>query len=637
MLTRRDDAPPYRFAAYEAPAAPAERLWAELSSPAWSRRQAAHVELLRRGGEFLDEAARRLSAADPRDPAMPHLVWLAAAGRTPAAAEQLTQLAVAADPAIRTHAVRALAEFELSADAAVFSRALADANPPLRHAAAAALFARHESLDELGEALDRVASSRDSYLRQAATLLAARRGQPGLIDRWLHAPEGSLRLAGVLSAGFRLTLPPATGPLSEKLPLRYESGNALFVVPYADATIDLKQLARVGSFTIAERYRALGFSDEERHWKQALVERLADGDDAVSAQAGYFLSLFAEEPLDRLVAEAARRRTLKRLDAAPRQAIVQAWLLGPISDGAGGLNTVHPVEQGPIDLAAGDAPNALAWNRAALGDGSTLTAASANASSYLYFRLQSFAPQTAAITLGTPGEFRAWHNGQPLAAASPLLVPLEPGSNEVLLRLAHGSAAAPVRLELRAAEPLEIALPEKPAAGSLAERLRQAAQSDGASVPEEFLSSDWTSLAARGDAERGRRLFGADGLGCAKCHAILPTQKGGGAPSLAAAVRRFTVPHLVESVLVPSKQVAPVFGTTSIVTVDGRTHSGLAVAEDDRHVVLLLPTAERIEVQKSEIEGRKLSSLSPMPAGLVKTPAELADLLAYLLSAEPRP
>ena len=121
-----------------------------------------------------------------------------------------------------------------------------------------------------------------------------------------------------------------------------------------------------------------------------------------------------------------------------------------------------------------------------------------------------------------------------------------------------------------------------------------------------------------------------------KCHAILPNQKGGGAPSLSGAKARFNVSQLVESILAPNKQVAPVFGTATVVTLDGRAHSGLVVEENERELVLLLPTAARQSVPKSTIETRKLQPTSPMPAGLVKTPAELADLLAYLLSDNPR-
>ena len=60
------------------------------------------------------------------------------------------------------------------------------------------------------------------------------------------------------------------------------------------------------------------------------------------------------------------------------------------------------------------------------------------------------------------------------------------------------------------------------------------------------------------------------------------------------------------------------------------------VEENDTDLVLLLPTAARQVVAKSEIETRKLQPTSPMPSGLVKTPVELGDLLAYLLSENPK-
>ncbi|HJT79016.1 MAG TPA: c-type cytochrome, partial [Gemmataceae bacterium] len=59
----------------------------------------------------------------------------------------------------------------------------------------------------------------------------------------------------------------------------------------------------------------------------------------------------------------------------------------------------------------------------------------------------------------------------------------------------------------------------------------------------EFLAVDWQQEVRRGDTAEGRKLFGT--LGCVKCHAITAGQKGGGAPSLTEAGKRFTVPYLV--------------------------------------------------------------------------------------------
>jgi hypothetical protein len=61
------------------------------------------------------------------------------------------------------------------------------------------------------------------------------------------------------------------------------------------------------------------------------------------------------------------------------------------------------------------------------------------------------------------------------------------------------------------------------------------------------------------------------------------------------------------------------------------------VGETADHVELLLADASRRVIPAKEVEGRTQSSVSPMPAGLVRTPEELRDLLAYLLSDGPAP
>ena len=47
---------------------------------------------------------------------------------------------------------------------------------------------------------------------------------------------------------------------------------------------------------------------------------------------------------------------------------------------------------------------------------------------------------------------------------------------------------------------------------------------------------------------------------------------------------------------------------------------------------LLLPSAIHRTVRKNAIANREIQDRSPMPEGLIQTPAELRDLLAFLLS-----
>jgi hypothetical protein len=64
--------------------------------------------------------------------------------------------------------------------------------------------------------------------------------------------------------------------------------------------------------------------------------------------------------------------------------------------------------------------------------------------------------------------------------------------------------------------------------------------------------------------------------------------------------------------------------------------TGLVVAEDGTEVVLLLSDATRWAVPRGEIEVRRVLEVSPMPAGVVRTPEDLRDLLAYLLAPNPK-
>lgn len=178
---------------------------------------------------------------------------------------------------------------------------------------------------------------------------------------------------------------------------------------------------------------------------------------------------------------------------------------------------------------------------------------------------------------------------------------------------------------------MKFSLPEKPDGLSLADRLKSAS---GGSQPidPKFFALDWAEAVKSGDVARGKKLFGAESLGCAKCHAATATQPGGGGPSLADAGKRFSVAYLVESVLAPNKVLSPVFKSSTIETKEGKVLTGLVVTETGDKLEVLLPDTKRVTINKSEIEARKLTDISAMPAGVVKTPEELRDVIAYLLS-----
>jgi putative heme-binding domain-containing protein len=326
--------------------------------------------------------------------------------------------------------------------------------------------------------------------------------------------------------------------------------------------------------------------------------------------------------------------------------VERLWSVGPFADSPD-ASTPHPPERQAIDLAAeyNSAGQSLAWQDVQADDTKFTwpVPRGAHSSTYAHFRLQSSARQPAMIKFATEGsQLRVWHNGVLVheGALQPeptnLTLDVQPGSNDLLVRLiadgAEGSTSLAATVQARAE--ITVTQPDRLDASLLAERLRGAG-STGETVSAEFASLDWSAEAARGDNSRGRALFGS--LGCMKCHSITHDQAGGGGPSLAEARRRFTVPHLVESVLLPSRQIAAPFRATTIATSGGELLTGLVVSEANEQVVLLLADGTRRVVAVSQIDVRETASLSPMPSGLIKTPDELRDLLSYLLLDRPLP
>ena len=94
------------------------------------------------------------------------------------------------------------------------------------------------------------------------------------------------------------------------------------------------------------------------------------------------------------------------------------------------------------------------------------------------------------------------------------------------------------------------------------------------------------------------------------------------------------IDRVLEDVMVPSRNVDPAFRQSTIVTADGRIHTGLVTKEIGKLVVLVNSEGKEERIPMKSIEQRKLSPLSAMPAD-VATKMKEADfhhLLAYLLS-----
>lgn len=643
MVTRADDSPEHPFEAYDAVKAPVEKLFAELEVSSWSQRQRAFGELVRRGGEVFTSATVRLRAAVVTNgldgPGVTELVWLAAASRRPEVAEELATLAICGLPQVRLQALRALSEFyPETTPRELLVRLLDDPDAAVRHAATLSFFgAEGEPPEEL---VATSARSDDTYIRQAAVLLLAERASLESLEELCDSADVAIRLAGVLAAGFRLTLPPSEKPVDAALPLKPYGSAASYVIEYADAKVDLRDVGRAGTHRFSEHWNQRPHSDEEEHLFRLLRAKLGDPAASVAREAARFLDVL-EDPRSTSEVDAFRRDSdERRLSLARSQRISEVWAVGPFPDERG-FGEAQPPEEGPVNLSAGYAVGdaVLTWRKIKRPFELVQQLKSVPGSScYLYFRLESPVRQRALLRLGSDDGLKVWRSGEPILAHekhraalshqdNPTLE-LQPGSNDILIRVQTSARRARVILRYSTIGKLAVVLPEPLGAGTLAERLRTATSAD--KLPEEFLTTDWTTAVAAGKIERGRQLF--DSIGCGKCHAIDSDSATVGGPSLAGAGKRFTVEYLVQSILTPSLLISPVFHGTSLVLNDGQVVSGLVVSETSEKVELLLQDATRRAVALGEIAQRQAMKTSAMPAGLVRRADELRDILAFLLS-----
>ena len=645
MITSIDDPSDHPFDGYDAASVDAEKLWEELSNPSWHRRYNAHIEILRRGSNLHQEAIERLLNLSRDDPAVFHLPWIAGADGSAQASRVLHEWSLDEDERLRIQVLKVLSEFpRLEATEGVFIRALSDPDSRVQHVALTALFDFEGPVPE--SVVTGPARSSDSYLRQPATLLLAKRATLFFLEELSRSDDARTRLAAVLATGFRLTLPDPTAKLSPELPLDPfpESAN---VIEYADATVDLTTLGRTGKFTIAEHWNAGSRTPEQEQLFRLLVRMVDDRNEPVRRQSAYFLSLLNDPRSEPIVARVVKELDQNRLEGAPLsflKAVPESWAVGPFDDGSKGFDTPHDPELRPVDLAEvySTGVSELSWKRVEggyLDFGKTLGSMD-SASYYGYFVLESGTAQTIMFFVGSNDGVKVWHNGnlvwendveRPAVVYNDMVtLQLQPGSNHFLIRVQNRTGDSGLYVNYKALEPVAVHLPEKMEGNLLAERVADGRESTSSTdLPEAFQEVNWERLATQGNAERGQELF--ESLACGRCHSLTSESVASVGPSLAGAGKRFSTIQLAESILLPSRRVSPLFRQTRLKTRSGEEVSGLVVAETADQIVLVVPDTSRKTIAKEEVIDRKTTELSPMPDGLIATPQELSDIVAYLL------
>src|SRR5262249_49942713 len=142
------------------------------------------------------------------------------------------------------------------------------------------------------------------------------------------------------------------------------------------------------------------------------------------------------------------------------------------------------------------------------------------------------------------------------------------------------------------------------------------------------------ALTRAGNPERGRQVFqNADKSLCIKCHRVGDQGERVG-PELTRLGSRFAKVEIVESILEPSRAIAPSFETTSVLLKNGKVVSGVKVGETEAAITLVDNEARKHVLAKVDIDEQNKQPLSTMPEGLEKrlTEDEFVDLVSFLAS-----
>jgi hypothetical protein len=231
--------------------------------------------------------------------------------------------------------------------------------------------------------------SKDSYLRQAAALLLAERTARRCVQR-----AGSCGAPGGCACGW-VSLRSLQRPRHSRIaPTGSGWAEDVYKITYADKKVDLRELGRIGLFTVAEHWKAAKRTDEQEAIFSLLQSRLDDADERVRLQAAHFLFLLNDPRTEPAIAKLRTDTEKNRLANVPLQPLKTAWVVGPFPDGGKGLKQPHPPEQGAVDLSATyEAPSgARSWQTVTIDrmlDFKKTFGSCDDSSSYAYFRIES--------------------------------------------------------------------------------------------------------------------------------------------------------------------------------------------------------------------------------------------------------
>ena len=140
--------------------------------------------------------------------------------------------------------------------------------------------------------------------------------------------------------------------------------------------------------------------------------------------------------------------------------------------------------------------------------------------------------------------------------------------------------------------------------------------------------------AAQPDAAHGLEVFKKT---CTACHR-LDNEGNRVGPALDGVGQR-GIGRLLEDILDPNRTVDKNYRATIIQTGDGLVHTGLVTGQEGAVVLLVDQLGKQQRIPEGDIEERRGSNLSAMPANVMDplSDSDFHDLLAYLLTKSVKP
>ncbi len=141
-------------------------------------------------------------------------------------------------------------------------------------------------------------------------------------------------------------------------------------------------------------------------------------------------------------------------------------------------------------------------------------------------------------------------------------------------------------------------------------------------------------LSLKGDPDRGERVFfKSTAAQCSKCHRV----NGAGGmigPDLSQIGKKYERGALLETILDPSRAIAPEYVPHLLETKSGKVYAGFVVEKTDELLVLKDADGKNIRVPADEIELLAPQTTSMMPELILQdvSAQDAADLLAYLMT-----